>query len=150
MHHNKKTTPPPATFETLCGRAWQPYCQVSAALPCPTKICTNRFLSNRPFNTKCIIIKRQPHPHVVFATLCGNDSSVITLFQSTVSWIWWTRLLLTLFQFKVQWVLMNKTFPAWFNFMYNNVSRAFYVSEVIVFLNKYISFFTVFFDIKNS
>jgi len=28
--------------------------------------------------------------------------------------------LLALFQSTVQWVLMNRTFPTWFNFMYNN------------------------------
>jgi hypothetical protein len=41
--------------------------------PCPTKIYTDYFLLNHPFNVKCIPIKIQPYSTpIVFATLCGK------------------------------------------------------------------------------
>jgi len=60
--------------------------QGMVAPPCPIKIYTDRFLSDHPFNVKCILIKRQLHPPLaVFATLYGKGSYVTTLLQSTVS-----------------------------------------------------------------
>ena len=53
--------------------------------PSPTKIWVDHFLSNYPFNTKCIPTKRQPHiSHAVLETLCGKGWFAITLLQSTV------------------------------------------------------------------
>jgi len=41
--------------------------------PCPTKIYTDCFLLNYPFNTKCIPIKIQPYSTpTVFTILCGK------------------------------------------------------------------------------
>jgi len=58
--------------------------QVSAAWG-PTKIHTDCFLLNHPFNAKCIPIKRQPHlSPAVLATLCRKGNSVIILLQSTM------------------------------------------------------------------
>jgi len=60
-----------------------------AALPCSTKIRTDYFLPNYSLNAKCITMKRQPHLlPIVFSTLCGKDNSVITLFQSTMPFVY--------------------------------------------------------------
>jgi hypothetical protein len=46
----------------------------------PLQIETDDFLSNHPFNAKCIPMKRQLHPFLaVFAALYGKGSSDITL-----------------------------------------------------------------------
>ena len=39
---------------------------------------------------------------------------------------WWTGLLLTLFQSTIQWVFMNRTILTWFSFMYNNLQLFFF------------------------
>ena len=52
-----------------CGRFIYYYCVGSASARCPlpmacslTKTCADHFLPNQPFNVKCTLAKRQPHP----------------------------------------------------------------------------------------
>jgi hypothetical protein len=46
----------------------------------PTKTYVDNFLPNHPFNAKCTLAKRQPHPSpAAIATLCVKGWAAITL-----------------------------------------------------------------------